>query len=44
MASSLYGRGVAKRQIGDYVGGDADIDAAKRIQPDIAEAFVRYRV
>ena len=44
MASSLYGRGVAKRQIGDYAGGDSDIDAAKRIQPDIVEAFIRYGV
>ena len=43
-AASLYGRGVAKRNIGDSVGADADIGAAKTIEPEIAERFARYGV
>ncbi len=37
--SSLYGRGLAKREKGDRVGGDADIHSAESITPDIAEQF-----
>lgn len=33
---SLYGRGMAKRAIGDIAGGNADITAAKQGEPDIA--------
>jgi tetratricopeptide (TPR) repeat protein len=43
-AQSLYGRGVAKLRNGDRAGGDADIAAAKRLQPDIAEEFAGYGV
>jgi hypothetical protein len=32
MASSLYGRGLAKRRRGDDAGGEADIAAARRAQ------------
>ena len=39
MAISLYGRGLARLKKGDATGGDADIAAAKAIQPDIVEAF-----
>ena len=41
-AYSLYGRGVAKLKSGDIDGGNADMAAAKAIQPDIANAYVRY--
>ena len=41
-AYSLYGRGVAKLKSGDTDGGNADMAAAKTIQPDIASAYVRY--
>jgi tetratricopeptide (TPR) repeat protein len=44
LASSLYGRGIAKREKGDRTGSDADIAAAKALQADIAEQFVRYGV
>lgn len=37
-ASALYGRGYAKQKKGDPT-GEADIAAAKRLQPNIAEEF-----
>jgi hypothetical protein len=43
-ASSLYGRGLAKRRKGDSAGGDRDIDAAKDIQSDIVDEFFWYAV
>jgi hypothetical protein len=39
LSSSLYGRGLVKQQKGDKAGGDADIAAAKKIEPGIAEHF-----
>ena len=44
LASSLYGRGLAKLEKGDAAGGEADIAAAKAIQANIAEEFARYGV
>jgi tetratricopeptide (TPR) repeat protein len=41
---SLYGRGVAKRAKGDIAGGNADIAAAKRDEPDIANIMRRLGV
>ena len=38
-ARALYGRGAAKLKQGDEQGGNADIEAAKKIRPDIAELF-----
>lgn len=38
---SLYGRGVARRASGDKAGGDADIAAAQRGEPDIANIMRR---
>jgi tetratricopeptide (TPR) repeat protein len=38
---SLYGRGIAKRAKGDIAGGDADIAAATRDEPDIANIMKR---
>lgn len=38
-APSLHGRGLARRQKGDLAGGDADIAAAKAIDPGVAELF-----
>jgi formylglycine-generating enzyme required for sulfatase activity/Flp pilus assembly protein TadD len=43
-AESLYVRGMAKLKIGDAPGGDADIAAAKAIQPDIAKTYADYGV
>jgi tetratricopeptide (TPR) repeat protein len=43
-ASSRYLRGVAKNRAGDVVGGDADIDAARARDPDIAQTFANYGV
>jgi hypothetical protein len=31
----LYGRGLAKRRNGDATGGDADMAAAKALDPDV---------
>jgi Flp pilus assembly protein TadD len=44
LASALYGRGLAKLKTGDSAGGDADISAAKAIQPNIGDDFTRYGV
>ncbi len=41
---SLYGRGVAKRAKGDVAGGNADIAAAQRGEPDIANIMRRLGV
>jgi tetratricopeptide (TPR) repeat protein len=43
-ALSLYGRGKAKLRNGDTAGGNADLAAAKSIQPDIAAEFEEYGV
>lgn len=40
LVGSLYGRGLAKLRKRD-AGGNADIEAAKAIKPDIAEEFAR---
>ena len=44
LASSLYGRGLAKLKKGDTTGGNTDIGAAKKIQSNIGETFARYGV
>ena len=44
LASSLYGRGLAKRRNGDAAAGDADVAAAKEIRSVIADDFARYRM
>jgi lipoprotein NlpI len=41
LASSLYGRGIAKRKKGDSMGSNADIAAAKSIQPNIDQDLKR---
>src|SRR5260370_37932 len=38
-ASSLFGRGVAKRRMGDTAGGDADIAAAKALSADVTDGM-----
>jgi tetratricopeptide (TPR) repeat protein len=43
-ADSLYGRGMAKLKSGDKSGGEADIAAAKAIQPDIADVYADYGI
>jgi hypothetical protein len=42
LASSLYGRGLAKQKKGDTPGASADIAAAKAIRQDIADQFSRW--
>ena len=37
LASSLYGRGLAKLKKGDRTGADADMVTAKAIRADVAE-------
>jgi tetratricopeptide (TPR) repeat protein len=44
LASSLYGRGLAKLKKGDRVGAHADMAAAKAIQADIDEELARYSI
>ena len=40
-ARALFGRGTVKLKKGDAAGGNVDIDAAKKIQANVAEAFAR---
>ena len=44
LAGSLHGRGMARLKKGDAAGGNADITAAKAINPDVAKDFARYGV
>ena len=41
MASSLFGRGLARRRLADFVAGDADRDAALKIDPDVLAMYAR---
>jgi hypothetical protein len=43
-ASSLYGRGLAHLKQSDKADGERDIEAAKRINPDIATQFQHWGV
>jgi tetratricopeptide (TPR) repeat protein len=43
-ASSLYGRGIAKRRTGDAAGANRDIAEAKLLDPNIERAFDGYGV
>jgi tetratricopeptide (TPR) repeat protein len=44
MPRGLFGRGVAKRRLGDRRGGDADIAAAKAQDPNVAREFASWGV
>ncbi len=44
MAASLYGRGLAYLKLSNSANGGRDIDAAQRIDPDIAAQFRRWGV
>ena len=41
---ALYGRGIAKRRMGDIASGDTDMATAKAIEPDVAQRFAGYGV
>jgi hypothetical protein len=43
-ASSLYGRGIARRRSGNAAGAKSDIDAAKIIKPNIGGEFASYGI
>ena len=43
-APSLYCRGLTKLRMGDTAGGNADIEAAKKLNPKIADTYARYGV
>jgi tetratricopeptide (TPR) repeat protein len=43
-AGSLYGRGMAKLKAGNIADGNADIAAAKAVEPDIADIYAGYGV
>ena len=42
LPTALYGRGFAELKKGNSTGGNADIAAAKSVDPDIVEEFSRY--
>jgi Flp pilus assembly protein TadD len=41
---ALYGRGTAKTAAGDVAGGQADVAAAERVLPDIADLMAEFGV
>ena len=41
---SLYGRGLAKLKSGDKTGGEADMAAATKLAPKVAEDFTRFGI
>jgi tetratricopeptide (TPR) repeat protein len=41
---AMYGRGAAKIRNGDRVGGQADIDAARKLQPDVESAEAKLGI
>ena len=43
-AGSLYVRGVARLRLGEKLAGNADIEAARKIAPNIAEIYAKYGV
>ena len=43
-AGALYGRGIAKRRIGNAAGAKSDIEAAKAFNPAIASEFAGYGI
>ncbi len=43
-ADSLYIRGLSKKRAGDGPGGDADIQAAKKLDPKIVDTYAGYGV
>jgi hypothetical protein len=44
LAGPLYGRGMAKLRKGEVAGANADIAAAKEINPKISDSFAAYSV
>jgi len=44
LATSLFGRGVAKSKKGDIAGGDDDIAAAKAVKADITDVMAKLGV
>jgi tetratricopeptide (TPR) repeat protein len=44
LASSLFGRGIARRRLGNAAGSKADIAAATLIDPRIADVYASYGV
>jgi len=44
LASALYGRGLARLKKGDAAGGNADVEAARKLQTKVADDFSQYGV
>lgn len=42
--NALYGRGVARRKKGDAAGGNADMEAAMKINPRLQQEFVQFGI
>jgi hypothetical protein len=40
----MYGRGAARIRNGDRVGGQADIDGARKLQPDVETAEAKLGI
>jgi hypothetical protein len=44
MASSLYGRGVAERMLGNNAAAEIDMAAAKQLDPEVADNYARWGI
>jgi tetratricopeptide (TPR) repeat protein len=44
LASALYGRGLARLKKGDAAGGNADVEAARKLETKVADDFSQYGV
>ena len=44
LASSLCGRGIARKRLGNMSGSKADISAAILIDPKVAEVYASYGI
>jgi tetratricopeptide (TPR) repeat protein len=42
--NALYGRGLVRRAAGDKTGGDADVAAARKINPDVAKTMAMFGI
>jgi len=42
--TSLFGRGLAKKRLGDAAGAEKDMKAATKLEPDIATEFLGYQL
>jgi Flp pilus assembly protein TadD len=43
-APLFYGRGIAKRRLGDVTGADADLESARQLDPNVERHYADWEV